>query len=434
MAPGPISDRPSLTVYTASASAPVVLGAYNSAIYTIAYGINDLGAVSGVSSAWSVLWQTGASPSPASTTALLAAVGVGRDINNTGQIAGYRGFEATLLTPDGAGGYIVTAFGLAGASASEAAGLNDNGQVVGYSRFEVPNGYVLKCFLWTPIADNATTGSIEEFPGLGETLCAAADINEAGQITGNSYTAGGISHAFVRSGGATIDLQPGTEFSYGTAINNAGQVAGFREGGAPRTATVWSPSESGWTTASDLIVPPLSGQSGGIGSLALDINDAGFVVGYSADEHGVLRAFFWQGSTVTELTNPNSTITAAYALTNIVGNVAVVVGFDQAGSNRNGLRWAVSLEPVVEVGYLAQLTQLITDLESGGALDAAEVVSLQAKVEAATRQIAQGKITPAKNVLYAMINWVEALRASGRLTTAEAQALIDAAQALIAEL
>jgi hypothetical protein len=78
------------------------------------------------------------------------------------------------------------------------------------------------------------------------------------------------------------------------------------------------------------------------------------------------------------------------------------------------------------------LTQLITDLRSANVLNAGEARSLLAKVDAATRQASQGKTTAAKNVLSALIAEAEALRSSGRLTSAQAQQLIDAAQCAIA--
>ena len=432
VAPRSGSDRPSLAVYTAVANAPVTLGAYNGSSYTIPGGINDLGTISGESSpGTAVLWETGVTATPASTTAVRVAAGHGvHDINSAGQIVESSGLAAVLLTPDGAG-YIRTDVGLAGAEFSNAAGLNDRGQVVGKSRF----GSEDRCFVWTPIANNATTGIASEVPGLGGSFCSAEDINEAGQIVGSSSTAAsGLPHAFVRSGGATIDLQPGSDLSYAAAINNAGQIVGTNMS----AAAIWSPSAAGWTTAVDLIVPALSGQIGVISSMALDINDAGFVVGTTRDNDNVVRAYFWQGSTFTELTDPSSTIVSPSALTNVLGNIVVVVGLnlEAVGTNRKGLRWAVSLEPAVPVGYLDQLIQLINDLESGGRLNAAEVVSLRAKVEAATRQIAQGgpRTDAEKNVLTALIKSVQALRASGRITTAEAQALIDAAEGAIAQL
>src|SRR4029079_1325446 len=68
----PVKARPSFTVYTASAGAGVILGPWNTSNYTIAYGINDLGTISGVSDITTgVRWETGTAAAPASTTALL---------------------------------------------------------------------------------------------------------------------------------------------------------------------------------------------------------------------------------------------------------------------------------------------------------------------------------------------------------------------------
>ena len=185
----------------------------------------------------------------------------------------------------------------------------------------------------------------------------------------------------------------------------------------------------------DLGAPALSGQSGILISHAQDIDDAGFVVGFTrAVSIGVDRAFFWQNGTFTELPPDGSApIAEASSLTNLAGNVAVVAGLE-LDAGYTPLRWAVTLTPVVQQGCLDQLAAAIATLKGSGALNAGEARSLLAKVDAATRQIDQGKPTPAKNVLYALINELNALVASGRLTTAQAQPSIDAAQCAIAGL
>jgi hypothetical protein len=108
--------------YTATPSAPVILGAWSGSSYTIAYDINDLGTITGVSnlSINAVRWETGTAAVPASTTALLVDGGgkIGRAINASGQIAGENGSHAGLWTPDGAGGYTLTDIGAACADAS----------------------------------------------------------------------------------------------------------------------------------------------------------------------------------------------------------------------------------------------------------------------------------------------------------------------------
>ena len=430
--------RPSYS-YTASAGAAVILGAYpTSSNYTIAYGINDLGVITGYSDVTNaVRWETGTAAAPASTTALLVAAtgAVGRDINLAGQIAGENGAKAALFTPSG-GGYTLTDIGslIAGAISSAAYGINASGQVVG-NYFD---GTVSKCFLWTPAAPNGTTGTVVTLSDLGGNFCVGNEINDAGQIAGSSTVPGpGPLHAVVWGSTLTpIDLLPGSDESYGTSINDAGQIAGYHTPAAgPTRAAVWTPSGSTWSLL-DLTAPALSGQSGVISSAALDINDAGFVVGYTNDG-SIVRAFFWQNGTFIELPDPGPAIVQANALTNLTGNRAIVTGsdiFDPSNNYRHGLRWAVTLTPSDLQGCLADLAQHVTDLRQAGVLNAGEASSLLGKIDAASRQASQGKTTPAKNLLNALISEVNAMRASGRLSSADAQVLIDAAQCAIAAL
>ena len=347
--------HPNFVTYTASTGAPSILGAWNGSSYTIAYDINDLGTIVGVSddaSITAVGWATGTNSGPKSTTPFLIsnAGAVGRAVNAVGQVAGEIGSHAGLWTPvPKSTSYTATDIGAAtlfvGATISAAYGINASGQVVGSYRVNGED----KCFLWTPSSTNGTTGTAVEIPGLGGTFCVANDINSSGQIAGAStLLGGGPNHAFVSIGGAAaIDLQPGTDESYGAAINNAGQVAGYHTPAiGPTSAAVWTPSGSGWGSASDLGTPTLSGQSGPINSAALDINDAGYVVGYTSDQQAIIRAFFWQGTAFTELPDAGVSIVQANALTNVMANRVIVTGSDifNATNGRHGLRWVVTLK------------------------------------------------------------------------------------------
>jgi uncharacterized membrane protein len=440
--PAAVTARAMLDLYDVTVSGPVVLGAWNASNYTIAYDINDLGAITGVSDPLLqniVLWETGTATAPASTTPLFVdgSTGDGRAVNAGGQVAGEKGGHAALWTPNG-GGYTYTDIGalplFAGSLLSMARGINAAGQVVGM--FVIAPGAVGKCFLWTPTVPNGTTGTAVEIPGLGGDICIAEDINASGQIAGGSRTSpGGVFHAFVHSGGATIALQPTADASYGYAINNAGQVAGEHTvSGSTTYAAVWAPTGSGWATATDLGAPALSGQAGVIGAAATDINDAGFAVGFTYDDANVTRAFFWQSGIFTELPDPGVSIVLAEALTNVLGNLVIVTGadvFDLPNNGRHGLRWALRLSPVSPVGCFDQLDRVVNALFDERALNAGERRSLLAKVEAAMRQADQGRATPARNLLNAIIAEANALRASGRLTGVQAQGLIDAAQCAI---
>ena len=96
-------------------------------------------------------------------------------------------------------------------------------------------------------------------------------------------------------------------------------------------------------------------------------------------------------------------------MTNLVGNQVIVTGadiFDQANNYRHGLRWSVTLTPTSLQGCLAELAHLVTQLRESGVFNAGEATSLLGKVDAASRQASQGKTTPAKNLLNALINAV----------------------------
>jgi len=435
--------------YTASASPAVILGGYNNSSYTIPYGINDLGVITGVSGVINnaVRWETGTAAAPASTTALFVSGpgDLGRDINVAGQIAGEHAGHAALWTPNGAG-YTLTDIGNLfepGAIQSFAYGINAAGDVVGNYTIQVGADLITNCFLWKPSAPNATTGTAFIMADLGGNFCVGNDVNAAGQVVGASnYTLNGPNHAVVWNiPGTPIDLMPGAIGSYGAAINDVGQVAGFQHLAGPTfpNAAVWTPTGPGTWSRLDLAPPPLTGQSEPVSSLALGINDAGFVVGITNGQT-IIRTFFWQDGTFTELTHPDAlppSTVQANSLTDLIGNRVIVTGsdlFDAVNNGRHGLRWTVTLTPTNSEGCLADLEQLIDELRSSGLLSDGDAKSLLAKVNAAAHQASNGKTTPAKKLLLALIDAVNLLREAGTLSITDAQALIRAAQCAIAEL
>jgi len=85
-------------------------------------------------------------------------------------------------------------------------------------------------------------------PTLGGAAAQAEDINDPGQIVGWSQRADGAVEATVWNSGVPggLGMAPDTAFSFATAINDVGEVAGYSEIGTipgepgnPRTATFW---------------------------------------------------------------------------------------------------------------------------------------------------------------------------------------------------
>jgi probable HAF family extracellular repeat protein len=437
----PPVSKPNLATYTVTVGAPTVLGGFSGSSFDIAGGINNAGDIAGVSGNFpngqAVRWAAGTTvPAPVG-----AADSRANDINTSGQLVGEMDLRASLWTPNGIGGYTLTDIGaqLPAANYSNAWGVNSYGQVVGvYRPFATTGPFSDVCFLWTPTSANATTGTAVTFAGLGGTFCVANDINSRGYIAGASTTSGGAQHAFLWSPtsdnaqtGNIQNLAPTAFASYGAAINDALQIAGqyMSATGLPNAAT-WTPTGGGGFTLTEL------GTYGGVESHAMDINDAGFVVGWVRNSSSLDDAFFWQSGTFTALPPGPYDITSTTALTNLTGNLVRVVGASTNSTTgaRAALRWDVTVSDVTAQGCLAQLIQLVEQMRADGKLSSGEAKSLLAKLDAAARQLDAGKIAPTRNLLYAFINEANALVGSGRLSVADAQPLVDGANCVLASL
>jgi len=187
-------------------------------------------------------------------------------------------------------GYVVDDLGaLPGDDSSVAWGINENGDVVGWSMG--PAG--TRAFLYT------TTGGMVALPALpNRPRSVARDINDAGVIVG-SANAGGtdLGHAVRWSGGSVQDLGTLDTGSYSEAwgVNNLGEVVGwsFTNGGSGLSGV----HGFLYSDAGGLVdLTPLSDTG-----YAEDINDAGQVTGYKTAAGGAYHAFRWQEGTFRDL-------------------------------------------------------------------------------------------------------------------------------------
>jgi probable HAF family extracellular repeat protein len=123
------------------------------------------------------------------------------------------------LAPAQAVGLTFTRIDVPGAVSTEAFGINDYGQIVGYYRDATGtvHGYVLNDGVFTRL----------DYPGANSTF--AYGINKAGQIVGRFDDSTGMLHGFVLDQGTyftQIDF-PGAVTTVACGINDHGQIVGY---------------------------------------------------------------------------------------------------------------------------------------------------------------------------------------------------------------
>jgi probable HAF family extracellular repeat protein len=163
-----------------------------------------------------------------------------------------------------------TTIHVSGAVRTQATGINNRGQVVG--DYLNPDGTV-HGYRW----DHGRVTTIDG--PAGASTVTVLDINDRGQMVGVYADAAGAPHGFLLTGDTytTIDM-PAVTFTFPFAINDRGQIAGFTTDALPVPAAtdvhgfVLRDGAGGPVTRID--VPGAV-----IGTVALDINDAGTVVG-----------------------------------------------------------------------------------------------------------------------------------------------------------
>jgi len=212
------------------------------------------------------------------------------DINNRGQIVGFKDTECSPSDPgcpldlyaflwtkkDG-----MQDLGDLGGDHTYALGINDRGEVVGYSNAHA--GGQRRAFIWTK------KDGMQDLGTLGGDVASASDINNRGQIVGYSSTTPGSyypSQAFIwtKTGGMQDYGTLGGSLATPHSINKFGHFVGMSETDVgERHAFLWTDE----TGMQDL------GTLGGPLSSASDLNDKGQVVGTSDTALNIRHAFIW---------------------------------------------------------------------------------------------------------------------------------------------
>jgi len=241
-------------------------------------------------------------------------------------------FNLLLLTNSYALSYDLQILGTMGGGYSTANAINNNGIVVGSSRYETSTN------LRAVIFDSNGTPEYIGYLGGSTPSSWTQGINDAGQITGTSYSGVTPNHkAFLYENNVMSSLN-GLN-SYGKAINNLGQVVGssLGDGRSARHAYLF---DNGQTT-------DLGTLSGGWGSEAFSINDSGTIVGISStviNSSLYRHAFLYENGRMIDLGTTGGDTSRA----NDISNLGTVVGYTE-DENNTGRAFVYKDEEMVEL-------------------------------------------------------------------------------------
>ncbi len=153
-------------------------------------------------------------------------------VNGKGQAVGVNStFDHAVLWTFGNGPVTVTDLGTLGGTFAFANGINDAGDVTGWSENA---SHVSHAFLWSA-KRNAMTDL-----GPGGTRSSGYGINASGQVVGDVWP-GGIPHGGFFDHGKVVDLGvlPGYSTGIAFGLNNTGQAVGWSSAGYVTRATKW---------------------------------------------------------------------------------------------------------------------------------------------------------------------------------------------------
>lgn len=243
-----------------------------------------------------------------------------------------------MLTGTALAYYEIIDLGTLGGTESVAFGVNDSGEVVGYS-FLATSG-VMHAFLYSG-------GTMIDLGTLGGMRSGATDINNSGDVVGSSEaTPGGLQHAFRYSAGVMTDISSAYSYGAASAINDSGKIVGTLLSGSAFRPFIYN-------NGSMQILGTFGGRSGE----AYGINSSGQVVGQAdtSDISGYTgyHAYLYSGGVMTDIhaTPANQIFNTA----NDINDSGTVVGFHWGTSGSSStpqLAFTYSGGVLMDIGVL----------------------------------------------------------------------------------
>ncbi len=252
-------------------------------------------------------------------------------------------------------GGTTTDLGTLGGSKSEGAGINDSGQVVGYSDTTAQTADNWHAFL-------CSNGVMQDVGTLGGPQSQAYAINAGGDVVGWADTDGrGIHHAFLLHDGVMSDLGTlGGTYSEADAVNDSRQVVGTSAGAG-------FSGYHAFLHSNDTILD-LGALNGDTDSGACGINASGRVVGYSYNSSvpDTCHAFLYTDGRMQDLGSLGGSISWASAINasgDVVGQSSVSAdGDDHAFLYRSGQMADLNALVPADCGLLLENATAINDV------------------------------------------------------------------------
>ena len=201
---------------------------------------------------------------------------------------------------------------------TEALGVNDKGEVVGYRVDSLP------LYQSTDDGWHLANGNlyVVDYPSPNDPYVYktwARAINNLGQIVGSYQDTSLVTHGFLDASGVFSSLDfPGASYTLANGINDSGTIVGYYIDpsgyhGFQRVGTTYS---------------TIAGPSGNAGSWAYGINNAGHIVGayYGGDCGFDMCGYLLVGTTYTKLVSPDMWATGSM-WANAISNAGVVAGY-----------------------------------------------------------------------------------------------------------